>query len=114
MGKSKKNRIDVVYSTNPDFEYDFEENEEQETIEPKLQDLRVGLDKKQRKGKVVTLVTGFIGTDSDLVELSKQLKSICGVGGSAKDQEIILQGDQREKVSNWLLNKGYKVKKIGG
>jgi len=114
MGKKKKNKIDIVYSTNPDFDYDYDEQEEQETLEPKQQDLRIGLDKKQRKGKSVTLITGFIGTDDDLKDLGKIIKSKCGVGGSVKNQEILIQGDFREKAMNILLDLGYKVKKTGG
>ena len=114
MGKKKKNKIDIVYSTNPDFDYDYDEQEERETLEPKQQDLRIGLDKKQRKGKSVTLITGFIGTDDDLKDLGKIIKSKCGVGGSVKNQEILIQGDFREKAMNILLDLGYKVKKTGG
>jgi len=112
--KQKKNRIDVVYSTNPDYNYDYDEEQDIETLEPKLQDLRISLDKKQRKGKSVTLITGFIGLDEDLKILGKTIKSKCGVGGTVKDQEIIIQGDFREKAMNILLDLGYKVKKIGG
>lgn len=114
MGKKKKNKVDVVYSTNPDFNYDYDEQEESETLEPKQQDLRIGLDKKQRRGKSVTLITGFIGTDDDLKDLGKIIKSKCGVGGSVKNQEIIIQGDFRENAMNILIDLGYKVKKTGG
>ncbi len=114
MSKKKKNRVDVVYSTNPDFSYDYDDDEEVETLEPKLQDLRISLDKKQRKGKSVTLITGFIGLEEDLKALGKILKSKCGVGGAVKNQEIIIQGDFREKIMNILLELKYKVKKAGG
>lgn len=110
----KKNKINIVYSTNSDFNYDYEEDEELETLPPNEQDLRVQLDTKQRKGKGVTLITGFIGNSEDLKELGKILKSKCGVGGSAKDNEIIIQGDHRDKVLNLLLEMGYKAKKSGG
>lgn len=110
----KKNKINIVYSTNSDFNYDYEEEEELETLPPNEQDLRVQLDTKQRKGKGVTLITGFIGNSEDLKELGKILKSKCGVGGSAKDNEIIIQGDHRDKVLNLLLEMGYKAKKSGG
>lgn len=113
MSKKKKNRIDVVYSTNPDFNYDYDQDGETETLRPEQQDLRVSLDKKQRKGKAVTLITGFIGLEVDLKDLAKKLKSKCGVGGSAKNNEIIIQGDFREKVMNILFDEGYKAKKSG-
>ncbi|MDR0969363.1 MAG: translation initiation factor [Lentimicrobiaceae bacterium] len=109
----KKNRSDVVYSTNPDFVYETEETIE--TLEPSKQQLRVQLDKKQRGGKKVTLVTGFVGSKSDLNELSKKLKLVCGVGGSEKEGEILIQGDFRARVIEQLLKNGYtKTKQIGG
>jgi len=113
MSKSIKNRIDIVYSTNPDFEYQHDEPEVVETLPPNLQDLRVSLDRKQRAGKEVTLVSGFVGIDDDLKALAKILKTKCGVGGTAKDSEIIIQGDFHEKVSNILIELKYKVKKNG-
>jgi translation initiation factor 1 len=115
MGKNKKNRRGIVFSTNPDFEYQYEENEEQEEIPANQQKLRVMIDRKQRKGKEVTLVTGFVGPDDELKDLAKFLKSKCGVGGSAKDGEIIIQGNHRDKVVDLLLDKGYSnTKKAGG
>jgi translation initiation factor 1 len=109
-----KSRLGMVYSTNPDFEYDTEGDEEEETLPPNQQNLRVMLDKKNRKGKAATLVTGFVGTDDDLKTLGKMLKTKCGVGGSAKDGEVIIQGDVRDKVLDLLKNAGYKAKKSGG
>src|SRR5687768_7076026 len=98
MSKKKNDRIHIVYSTNPDFRYETDDQEEQETPDPNRQTLYVSLDRKQRGGKEVTLVEGFIGTDDDLKELGKLLKSKCGVGGTAKDGEIIVQGNFRDKV----------------
>lgn len=114
MGKKGKKRIDVVYSTNQDFSYDFDEDEEQDTLDVNEQLLYVSIDRKKRKGKSVTLVEGFVGLDEDLKELGKFLKSKCGVGGSAKDGEIIIQGEIKDKIYDLLIKEGYKVKKRGG
>ena len=111
--KHKSDKNGTVYSTNPDFAFDYGE-EEVITLEPGKQNLRVMLDKKQRGGKKVTLITGFQGSDFDLAVLGKALKSACGVGGSVKDGEILLQGDFREKVLAMLLQKGYTKTKISG
>jgi len=108
-----KKRLNVLYSTNPDFEYEEQGKEQETTLPPQQQDLRVMLDKKQRGGKKVTLVTGFKGHIDDLKVLGKLLKSKCGVGGSCKDGEIIVQGDFREKVKELLIKEGYKVKISG-
>ncbi|MDG1333681.1 MAG: translation initiation factor [Crocinitomicaceae bacterium] len=114
MGKNKKKRIDVVYSTNPDFNFDDDEFEDQETLDPGEQLLYVSIDRKQRGGKEVTLVEGFVGAEDDLKDLGKFLKSKCGVGGTVKDGDIIVQGKFKDKVADLLEGKGYKVKKKGG
>lgn len=115
---SKKNKPDsrgFVYSTDPGFKFEEEHDQDAvETLPASQQKLRIWLDNKQRAGKVVTLVKGFIGSDNDLEELCKKLKSFCGTGGSAKDGEIIIQGDQREKVLQWLLKNGYNDSKKSG
>lgn len=108
-----KQRLGMVYSTNPDFEYTTQEPEQAETLPPSQQNLRVWLDRKQRGGKQVTLVKGFVGSDDDLAELGRMLKSRCGVGGSAKDGEIIIQGDHRDRVIELLVTAGYRCKKAG-
>ena len=112
---SKKNKPDsrgFVYSTDPDFSFK-QEQENDETLLPAQQRLRIRLDTKHRAGKAVTLITGFVGKEEDLQELEKKLKSFCGTGGSAKDGEIIIQGNQKDKVLLWLLKNGYTdTKKI--
>src|SRR4051812_3889969 len=109
---SKKNRSGIIYSTNPDFEFE-NQDDEPETLSPAQQDLRVWLDRKGG-GKVITLVKGYTGTTTDLETLGKQLKTLCGTGGTVKDREVQIQGDHRDKVITWLLSKGYKAKKAGG
>jgi len=106
-----KKRLGVVFSTNPDFNYQEENEAEAETLPPSSQKLIVGIDRKGRGGKQVTLVTGFVGTQEDLSELGRTLKVKCGVGGSAKDGEITIQGDLRDKVVALLKSMGYNAKR---
>ncbi len=107
-----KERLGVVYSTNPDFSYEKEAAEKQQnTLPPEKQRLIVSIDRKQRAGKQVTLVSGFIGTPADLDVLCKTLKSKCGVGGSAKNGEILIQGDFRDRIVDLLTASGYKAKR---
>lgn len=114
MGNDWKERLGTVYSTNPDFNYDNEQDEEQETLIPQQQKLYVSLDKKNRKGKAVSLVEGFVGKEEDLKDLGKLLKSKCGVGGSVKEGEMLIQGDFRDKIVQLLQSEGYQVKRKGG
>ena len=102
-----KDRLNVVYSTNPDYQYESINEEEAETLPKNQQKLRVSMEKKGRGGKTVTLVRGFIGTEDDLKELGKLLKTKCGVGGSAKDDEIIIQGDFKQRIIDLLKAEGY-------
>ena len=108
-----KSRLGMVYSTNPDFRYETDEEPEAETLPAGQQELRVWLDRKQRGGKVVTLVRGFVGRSADLEALARLLKTRCGVGGSVKEGEIIIQGDHRDRVVEILLRGGYRCKKAG-
>jgi translation initiation factor 1 len=115
MSKKNKHRVNVVYSTNPNFSYEEEQNESQETLAASQQRLYVSIDRKQRAGKEVTLVEGFVGNDDDLKELGKLLKSKCGVGGAAKDGEILIQGNLKQKVFDLLIAAGYtQTKQKGG
>lgn len=116
--KSKKTTLSdlggIMYSTDPGFNYEPEDDATEVVIPNNQQDLRVMLDKKNRGGKAVTLITGFLGSEADLDRLAKNLKTKCGVGGAAKDGEILIQGDFRDKVLGILQKEGYKVKKSGG
>ncbi len=114
MANDWKERLGTVYSTNPNFQYETDADGGTETLPPNKQDLRVQLDKKQRNGKKATLITGFVGKDDDLKALAKILKTKCGVGGSAKDGEILIQGDFCNKVIEILKAENYKVKRSGG
>jgi translation initiation factor 1 len=105
--KGKSDRHGFVYSTDPSFQFQPEEEPVSETLPPKQQKLKIRLDTKHRGGKAVTLVEGFAGREDDLQELGKQLKTVCGTGGSAKDGEIIVQGDNRDKILQWLQKNGY-------
>lgn len=110
MKNDKKGRINIVYSTNADYNYQYESEPEQETLSPEKQNLRVIIDRKQRNGKTVTLVQGFVGSEEDLKELAKLIKNKCGVGGSVKEGEIIIQGELKEKILNILLQNKYRAK----
>ncbi|MEO8712993.1 MAG: translation initiation factor [Parafilimonas sp.] len=111
--KSKPDTRGFVYSTDPNFSFQSEQNNNQETLSAAQQKLKIRLETKHRAGKAVSIVGGFAGTIDDLEDLGKKLKNFCGTGGSVKDGEIIIQGDQREKILQWLLKNGYKqAKKI--
>jgi translation initiation factor 1 len=111
MSKNNKSFSNLVYSTDPHFKLDDEQNEEQETLLPAEQKLKIRLDKKHRGGKMVTLIENFIGTTADKEDIGKKLKTSCGTGGSVKDGEILVQGDNQDKVLQWLLKNGYKQSK---
>lgn len=108
-----KERLGVVFSTNPDFQYETSEEADVETLSPAKQNLRVWLD-RLKGGRVATVVRGFVGSDDDLTALGKELKKSCGVGGTAKDGEIIIQGDHRDRVVDLLTKAGYRCKRAGG
>lgn len=108
-----KNREGVVYSTNSEFNYQHRSEETEDTVAANQQNLKVQLDKSMRAGKQVTLVTGFTGKTGDIETLGKLLKTKCGVGGSVKDREIIIQGDHRDKIVQILIKEGYKAKRVG-
>lgn len=114
MAKQKKERINVVYSTNPNYQYEEEQDEVQDTLPNNQQVLYVSIDKKQRAGKEVTLIEGFVGQEDDLKELGKLLKSKCGVGGTVKDGEILIQGNFRDKIIEILQKEKFGVKRKGG
>ena len=105
--KKEKDKNGFVYSTDPDFRFENSESKTVETLPPAAQKLRIRLETAHRGGKTVTLVTGFVGKETDLETLEKKLKNSCGTGGSSKDGDIIIQGDQRDKILQWLLKNGY-------
>ena len=113
MSNDWKERLGVVFSTNPDFNYNTAEESEPTTLDPQKQNLKVWLD-RLKGGRVATVVRGFVGSSDDLAALGKELKKSCGVGGTAKDGEIIIQGDHRDRVVELLTKAGYKCKKAGG
>lgn len=113
MSKKDKNRVNVVYSTNPDFQYRNEEEGDLETLPPQQQNLKIFLD-RMGGGKMLSRVSGFVGTEADLTELARLLKQKCGVGGNAKEGQILIQGDNRDKLLEILTKAGYKAKKAGG
>jgi len=114
MQNDWKDRLGVVFSTNPDFQFENNSTEEPKTLPPQQQNLIVSLDRKKRKGKSVTLINGFVGSSEDLKSLGKMLKTKCGVGGSVKNREILIQGDFCSKIMELLKKEGYKVKRSGG
>jgi translation initiation factor 1 len=114
MSKNKKMPVGVVYSTSDTYNYNFDEIDQAETLPNNQQNLKIMLDKKSRAGKQVTLISGFVGKSEDLETLAKKLKNHCGTGGGAKDGEIMIQGDNRDKILAFLIKDGFKVKKAGG
>ena len=114
MENDWKKRLGVVYSTNPEFQFEKDQDDTQESLPPQQQKLYIKLDRKNRKGKTVTLIEGFVGTEEDLKSLAREMKSKCGVGGSTRNGEILIQGDFRERIMILLEEKGYKVKRSGG
>ncbi len=113
MAGKNKNKGGIVYSTNSNYVFN-DDNEEDETLEPQQQNLEAKLEKKGRGGKTAVIIAGFVGSKDDLKELGKFLKTQCGVGGNVKNGEIIIQGDVRDKIMKLLKDKGYKVKRVGG
>ena len=113
MASDWKDRLGVVFSTNPNFEYETSADEQATTLEPSKQNLKIWLD-RLKGGRVATVVRGYVGSDDDLATLGKELKKSCGVGGTTKDGEIIIQGDHRDRVLELLTKAGYRCKKAGG
>lgn len=113
MKNKKNNQGGIVYSTNPNYDFTKEEDEIK-TLEPNDQQLKIWLEKGGRGGKIASVIKGFVGSDADLKELAAQIKNKLGTGGSAKDEEIIIQGDHRDKILEYLKTKGYNAKKAGG
>lgn len=111
---NKQKRVNIVYSTDPDFRYAHEKAHEEATLPPAQQTLYLSLDKKGRKGKSATLIKGFVGTDADLQQLGRELKSSCGTGGTVKEGIILIQGDFRDKIDVILAKQGFKTKRSGG
>ena len=114
MAKKQQKVQNVVYSTNPNFAYEFEQSDDTQTLPPQQQRLYVSIDRKQRAGKEVTLIEGFVGAEDDLKDLGKLLKSKCGVGGSIKDNEILIQGNFKQKIFDLLLKEGFSQTKQKG
>lgn len=114
MAKKQQKVQNVVYSTNPNFAYEFEQSDDTQTLPPQQQRLYVSIDRKQRAGKEVTLIEGFVGAEDDLKDLGKLLKSKCGVGGSVKDYEILIQGNFKQKIFDLLLKEGFSQTKQKG
>ena len=114
MAKKQQKVQNVVYSTNPNFTYEFEQSDDIQTLPPQQQRLYVSIDRKQRAGKEVTLIEGFVGAEDDLKDLGKLLKSKCGVGGSVKDNEILIQGNFKQKIFDLLLKEGFSQTKQKG
>ena len=111
MIKNHKNRVGVVYSTNPNYQYEFEQKQERATLAPEKQVLKILFDAK-RKGKGMTVIKNFSGSEDDMKTLAKKIKNHCGSGGSIKEGDILIQGDMRKKINDYLVDNGYKVKRI--
>jgi translation initiation factor 1 len=113
MSNKNKNRSGIIFSTNPDFTYQVDETQEQETLPPEQQNLRIWLEKNHRGGKEVSVIRNFVGSEKDMENLCKEIKTKCGTGGSVKEGEILIQGDQRKKISEYLTKAGYRFKLAG-